>query len=67
MAFSEVITSLRSLSANVSDLSAKLNANVSNLTEKMSDMAGQMKTTQWMGPMVVAFGIAVIAIIVTVQ
>lgn len=56
MAFSEVLTSLRSLSANVGDLS-----------EKMSDLAGQMKTTQWMVPLIVTIGLAAIAIIVTVQ
>lgn len=56
MAFSEVLTSLRSLSANVADLSGK-----------MSDLAGQMKTTQWMVPLIVTIGLAAIAIIVTVH
>ena len=53
MAFSEVLTSLRSLSANVADLSGK-----------MSDLAGQMKTTQWMVPLIVTIGLAAIAVIV---
>lgn len=58
MAFSEVLTTLRSLSANVSDL-----------TEKMTDLTGQMKTPPWMLPLIltlfftVALGVA--AIIVT--
>jgi len=56
MAFSEVLTSLRSLSANVADLSGK-----------MSDLAGQMKTTQWMVPLIVTVGLGAIAIIVAIQ
>lgn len=56
MAFSEVLTSLRSLSANVGDLS-----------EKMSDLAGQLKTTQWMVPLIVTVGLGVIAILVSIN
>lgn len=56
MAFSEVLTSLRSLSANVGDLS-----------DKMSDLAGQMKTTQWMVPLIFTLALAAIGIIVAVK
>lgn len=48
MAFSEVLTTLRSLSANVSDLTS------------------QMKTMQWVIPTVLAVGLAVIAIIMSI-
>jgi dCTP deaminase len=56
MAFSEVLTTLRSLSSNVGDLS-----------EKMSDLAGQMKTQQWMVPLIVTIALAVIALIVALK
>ncbi|WP_196232956.1 dCTP deaminase [Sphingomonas segetis] len=56
MAFSEVLTTLRSLSSNVGDLS-----------EKMTDLAGQMKTQQWMVPLIVTIALGVIAIIVALK
>lgn len=64
MAFSEVLTSLRSLSANVAALNAQLNANVSDLTAKMSELAGQMKTQAWLLPAITAVGFTVVAVLV---
>lgn len=55
MAFSEVLTSLRVLTDNVFSLSSK-----------MSDLAGQMKTQQWMIPLWVTLGIGIIAILVAI-
>lgn len=59
MAFSEVLTTLRSLSANVADL-----------TEKMTDLTGQMKTPPWMLPLILGLFFTVVlgvaAIVVTV-
>lgn len=55
MAFSEVLTTLRSLSANVAGLS-----------EKMTDLTGQMKTPPWLVPLVVSFFVGIVAIIVAV-
>jgi len=43
MAFSEVLTTLRSLSENVGEL-----------TSKMSDLTGQMKTPPWLLPLIVS-------------
>jgi len=57
MAFSEVLTTLRSLSANVADL-----------THQMTDLTGQMKTPPWMIPLIlglfltVVLGVAAIAV-----
>ncbi len=48
MAFSEVLTTLRSLTSNVADLTS------------------QMKTMQWVIPTVLAIGLAVISVIMTV-
>lgn len=48
MAFSEVLTTLRSLSSNVSDLTS------------------QMKTMQWVIPSVLAVGLAVITVVVSI-
>jgi hypothetical protein len=56
MAFSEVLTTLRSLSSNVGDLSVK-----------MTDLTGQMKTQQWMVPLIVTIALGVIAIIVALK
>jgi deoxycytidine triphosphate deaminase len=53
MAFSEVLTSLRSLSSNVS-----------SLTTKMSELTGQMKTQQWLVPLMITIGIGVVAVLV---
>jgi dCTP deaminase len=64
MAFSEVLTSLRSLTANVSELNSQLSHNVSDLTSKMSELAGQMKTQAWLLPAVTGIGIAVVAVLV---
>lgn len=49
MAFSEVLTTLRSLSANVAGLS-----------DKMTDLTGQMKTPPWMVPLIVTIFVTVI-------
>jgi len=55
MAFSEVLTTLRSLSANVA-----------NLSEKMTDLTGQMKTPPWLVPLVISFFVGIVAIIVAI-
>lgn len=59
MAFSEVLTTLRSLSANVA-----------GLTDKMTDLTGQMKTPPWMLPLVLSIIFTVLlgvaAIVVTI-
>lgn len=49
MAFSEVITTLRSVSDNVGKLASEVN------------------TLRWLIPLIVAFGIAVIGVIVTLK
>jgi len=64
MAFSEVLTSLRSLSANVADLNSQLSSNVHDLTSKMSELAGQMKTQAWLLPAITGVGITIIAALV---
>ncbi|HMI20819.1 MAG TPA: hypothetical protein VK533_14885 [Sphingomonas sp.] len=56
MAFSEVLTTLRSLSSNVGDLSSK-----------MSDLAGQMKAQQWMIPLIITIALSVMAVIVALK
>lgn len=56
MAFSEVLTTLRSVSENVASLATSV-----------STLGGEMKTLRWTMPLIVTIGLAVIGIIVAIR
>ncbi|MEX2401271.1 MAG: hypothetical protein WD423_10905 [Rhodothermales bacterium] len=54
MALSEVLTTLRSLSANVADL-----------TENVISLTGEVRSLKWIVPLIVAVEVALITVVVT--
>ena len=63
MAFSEVMTSLQSLSKNV----AALSEDVVTLTMEFKGIKAEFKTIKWIVPVIVTLGIAIIGVIVAIK